>query len=206
MSRLPIPFWNPATYPGHSGVDYPQRSGTVFRASGPGVVGLLGRNALGGFYIFVQYDAGPLVGYHHMDSHAGCPPVRTRVAEGTPLGYVGNSGRSTGPHLHSEVAGDRTTAGYWRAHDPGRVVGSSGGSAAHSRPSTSTTEEDMKFWLLDDDGNGKACWVLLSPRTGRLLTTYDQALANSWASAWGNASPIDRQSFLNAHAAVEELG
>lgn len=120
---LPIPFDNPATYPGHSGVDYARARGTVFRASGKGVVTTLGRNARGGFYIWVQYENGPLVGYHHMDSHNGCPPVRSIVYEGTPLGYVGNTGNSTGPHLHSEVSGYATTQGYWKWFDRNRVVG-----------------------------------------------------------------------------------
>lgn len=121
--RLPIPFANPATYDGHSGVDYPQPRGAVIRASGPGTVTTLSRNDRGGFYIWVQYDEGPLVGYHHMDSHAGCPPRWSRVVEGSQLGYVGNSGFSTGPHLHSEVSGHASTSGYWRFFDPTRVVG-----------------------------------------------------------------------------------
>lgn len=121
--KLPIPFDNPTTYPGHSGVDFGQPRGTVFRASGPGVVTTLGQNARGGFYIWVRYDNGFEVGYHHMDSHEGCPAKGTRVAEGTPLGLVGNSGNSTGPHLHSEVAGRATTDGYWSVFDRNRVVG-----------------------------------------------------------------------------------
>ena len=35
---LPIPFGNPSTYPGHSGVDFPQSSGTRIPASGNGTV------------------------------------------------------------------------------------------------------------------------------------------------------------------------
>lgn len=131
VAKLPIPFSNPATYPGHSGVDYAQRRGTPFLASGPGRVTTLSRNARGGFYIWVKYDAiGPEVGYHHMDSHNGCPPVGSRVSEGTRLGYVGNTGNSTGPHLHSEVAGHRTTAGYWKFFDSSRVVGGGSGKIA----------------------------------------------------------------------------
>lgn len=124
---LPIPFDNPATYPGHSGVDYGQRRGTPFPASGSGVVTWLGRNDRGGFFIWVKYDAiAPEVGYHHMDSHNGCPPVGARFNEGDRLGYVGNTGNSTGPHLHSEVRGYETTDGYWRFFDRNRVVGGAG--------------------------------------------------------------------------------
>lgn len=124
MAKLPIPFGNPYTYPGHSGIDFPQKRGTPFRASGPGRVTTRSKNLRGGYYVWVQYDAGPLVGYHHMDSHNGVPAVGTRVSEGALLGYVGSLGQySTGPHLHSEVSGHRTTDGYWEFFDRNRVVG-----------------------------------------------------------------------------------
>jgi hypothetical protein len=91
MARLPIPFNNPKTYAGHSGVDYGQPRGTEFKASGPGKVTVLSKNDRGGYYIWIQYDNGPEVGYHHMDNHNGCPWVGSRVWEGTRLGYVGES-------------------------------------------------------------------------------------------------------------------
>lgn len=120
---LPIPFDNPATYEGHSGVDYGQPRGTPFYASGPGTVTWLGFNPRGGNFIWVKYDGYPAVGYHHMDSHSGCPPVGARVGEGSLLGYVGSTGNSTGPHLHSEVEGHATTGGYWRFFTPDQIVG-----------------------------------------------------------------------------------
>lgn len=146
MAKLPIPFNNPATYPGHSGIDFAQPRGTIFRASGSGVVTTLSRNDAGGYYIWVKYDALPFaVGYHHMDSHNGCPRVGTRVNEGDRLGYVGNSGHSTGPHLHSEVDQNRTTAGYWKYFDSSRVVG--GGSTAGSTVFNQTVK-DQQTWLI----------------------------------------------------------
>lgn len=147
MRRLPIPFDNPATYPGHSGVDFGQPRGTVFRASGPGVVTWLGSNARGGNFIWVRYDIGVGVGYHHMDSHEGCPPEGMSIVEGTPLGYVGNSGHSTGPHLHSEVEGHATTDGYWQFFDPTRVV-ASGSAAGGSEGNDMNAEEWRQFQVL----------------------------------------------------------
>ena len=143
MARLAIPFNNPKTYAGHSGVDFPQSRGTIFRASGPGKVKTLSKNERGGYYIWVQYDNGPLVGYHHMDSHNGCPWVGTNVWEGTQLGHVGSLGKySTGPHLHSEVANYASTAGYWQFFDPMRVVG--GGSTAGGSTSGGGMWSDTK--------------------------------------------------------------
>lgn len=157
MAKLAIPFGNPTTYAGHSGVDFPVPRGTPFPASGPGRVTWLGWNAVGGYFIWVKYDAiTPEVGYHHMDSHNGCPAVGSRVNEGTRLGYVGSSGRSTGPHLHSEVAGHRTTDGYWRFFDRNRVVGSgtaSGGSTTPAPTPTPESEEDDMYIANVKNGN-----------------------------------------------------
>lgn len=212
---LPIPFDNPATYDGHSGVDYPQPRGAVIRASGPGTVTTLSSNTRGGFYIWVQYDEGPLVGYHHMDSHAGCPPRWSRVREGTQLGYVGNTGFSTGPHLHSEVSGHASTAGYWRFFDPRRVVGQGGGNITPATGGALTEPEgdiDMKFYYVTDDcdGNGRPGWVLHNVRTNKLHpplindgTEAAQKAANGWARSWGAARSVTRQDMLNAIAAVK---
>lgn len=145
---LPMPFNNPTTYEGHSGIDFGQRRGTPFLASGPGTVSWLGSNSRGGNFIWVSYDGYPRVGYHHMDSHDGCPAPGTRVQEGTRLGYVGNSGNSTGPHLHSEVEGYASTSGYWRFFDRNRVVGSApaGGGKIPTTPSKKLSQEnDMDF-------------------------------------------------------------
>lgn len=143
--KLPIPFNNPDTYPGHSGVDFGQSRGVVFRASGPGVVTVRGHSARAGYTIWVRYDAGCEVGYVHMDSHAGCPAVGTRVVEGTQLGLVGNSGNSTGPHLHVEVENYATTAGFWQWFTPDRVVGHQAPSKdpKPKPPSIPPLEEDM---------------------------------------------------------------
>ncbi len=121
---LPIPFDNPDTYPGHTGVDFGQSGGTPFRASGPGVVTVRGYSARSGYTIWVRYDVGCEVGYVHMNSHRDCPAPGSRVVEGSFLGYVGRLGsNSTGNHLHVEVEGYSSTAGFWQWFTPNRVVG-----------------------------------------------------------------------------------
>lgn len=133
MARMPIPFNNPRTYAGHSGVDFPQARGTHFRASGPGKVTHRNSNSRGGNIVWVHYDNGVGVGYAHLDNYTDSPAPGTRVQEGTVLGRVGSSGFSTGPHLHAEVANHATTAGFWQFFDPSRTVG--GGSTAGGSPS-----------------------------------------------------------------------
>lgn len=153
MTKLPIPFGNPMTYAGHSGVDFPQPAGTPFRASGSGVVTWLGSNSRGGYFIWVKYDAiGPKVGYHHMPSHAACPREGARFSVGDQLGVVGNTGNSTGPHLHSEVEGYATTAGYWQFFDRNRVVGSSGKLAVDGEWGAATTRALQSALDVTADG------------------------------------------------------
>lgn len=134
---LPMPFGNPNTYSGHSGIDFPQPRGTVFKASGHGRVRNVGKNTRGGNYVWVNYDGYPAVGYHHMDSPTPLVRAGSEVWEGTPLGYVGSLGQfSTGPHLHSEVEGRASAAGYWTVFDRNRVVGQGSSSGGGSNTST----------------------------------------------------------------------
>ena len=154
---LPIPFGNPYTYAGHSGVDFPQMRGTPFRASGPGVVVSIDYSPRAGHTVWVRYDNGPTVGYCHMDYRTSNVRVGQRVSEGTILGLVGSLGlASTGPHLHVEVAGHATTAGFWKFFDRNRVVGQ-GSSAGEEEKgpfmSLSSAEQREMLNLLRDVQN-----------------------------------------------------
>lgn len=183
MAKLPMPFNNPATYKGHSGVDYGQKRGTPFYASGEGVVKTVSKNDRGGYYIWVQYAkqyGSPLVGYHHMDSHKDCPPPGTTTHEGTFLGYVGSLGTySTGPHLHSEVSGHATSEGYWEFFDDTRVVGDGSTSGGNEKPLPIPEEpekdDEMKKILLQLDPNQDGRWVLIDYAAG----TY-WPISNGW--------------------------
>lgn len=154
---LPIPFGNPYTYTGHSGVDFPQMRGTPFRASGLGAVSSIDYSPRAGHTVWVRYDNGPNVGYCHMDYRTSNVRVGQRVSEGTILGLVGSLGlASTGPHLHVEVAGHATTAGFWKFFDRNRVVGQ-GSSAGEEEKgpfmSLSSAEQREMLNLLRDVQN-----------------------------------------------------
>lgn len=87
----------------HRGVDFAAPIGTPVQAAGDGVVTRVGWYGNYGNYVRVRHGDGYETAYAHLsgfgaDIHPGSP-----VLQGQTIGYVGTTGRSTGPHLHYEV-------------------------------------------------------------------------------------------------------
>jgi murein DD-endopeptidase MepM/ murein hydrolase activator NlpD len=92
----------------HTGIDYANRIGTPILAAGNGVVIKAGWDSGYGKRIEIQHANGYLTTYSHMSGFARNIQAGTRVRQGAVIGYLGNTGLSTGPHLHYEViANDR---------------------------------------------------------------------------------------------------
>jgi murein DD-endopeptidase MepM/ murein hydrolase activator NlpD len=85
----------------HRGVDYAARSGTPVRASGDGKVSLRGANGGYGNTVVLQHGDNITTLYAHLSRFAEAR-VGSRVKQGQTIGYVGQSGLATGPHLHYE--------------------------------------------------------------------------------------------------------
>ena len=86
----------------HTGIDFPQPMGTYIGAAGRGVVTFAGWNSGGyGYLTVIRHRLGFETWYAHQARVA--VPSGTKVAGGVRIGYVGSTGRSTGPHLHWEV-------------------------------------------------------------------------------------------------------
>ncbi|MCG8494089.1 MAG: peptidoglycan DD-metalloendopeptidase family protein [Sneathiellales bacterium] len=87
----------------HKGTDFGARTGTPIMAAGNGTVERAGRNGAYGNYIRIRHNDTYKTAYAHMKGFAkGIRPGK-RVKQGQIIGYVGSTGRSTGPHLHYEV-------------------------------------------------------------------------------------------------------
>ncbi|MEF8833779.1 MAG: peptidoglycan DD-metalloendopeptidase family protein [Halofilum sp. (in: g-proteobacteria)] len=86
----------------HHGVDYAARTGTPIRSTGDGRIVQRGRNGGYGNFILIRHGSRYSTAYAHMSRFASGQPVGTRVQQGEVIGYVGTTGRSTGPHLHYE--------------------------------------------------------------------------------------------------------
>jgi len=87
----------------HAGVDFAAPSGTPIRAAGDGVIRRAGWNGGYGRYVRIRHNSIYQTAYAHMRRIAKGIKPGVRVQQGQIIGYVGSSGRSTGPHLHYEI-------------------------------------------------------------------------------------------------------
>ncbi|MGW2489686.1 M23 family metallopeptidase [Streptomyces sp. NPDC001606] len=84
----------------HTGIDFPVAYGTTVMAATDGTVTTKWNSAYGNMLILTAKD-GTQTWYCHLSSYR--VPSGTTVKAGDPIAYSGNSGNSTGPHLHFEV-------------------------------------------------------------------------------------------------------
>jgi murein DD-endopeptidase MepM/ murein hydrolase activator NlpD len=91
----------------HTGVDFAAQRGTPVRAVGDGIVTEAGWNGGYGKTIDIKHDGTYLSRYAHLGSFAEGIQVGAPVSRGQLIGYVGSTGRTTGPHLHFEFYKDQ---------------------------------------------------------------------------------------------------
>ncbi len=91
-----LKIWRP-----HNGLDFTARIGTPIYATGDGTVIYAGRGSGFGKHVKIDHGFGYVTVYAHMSKMA--VKKGQKVKRGQIIGYVGNTGLSTGPHLHYEV-------------------------------------------------------------------------------------------------------
>jgi murein DD-endopeptidase MepM/ murein hydrolase activator NlpD len=87
----------------HRGVDFAASRGTPIYAAGNGTIVHAGRKGSYGIYIRIRHNGDYHTAYAHMKGLARGMRKGRRVSQGQTIGYVGTTGRSTGPHLHYEI-------------------------------------------------------------------------------------------------------
>ncbi len=99
MRRHPVTGYNAM----HRGIDFSVPRGTPILAAGTGHIEMAGWNGSYGRYIRIRHNSTYKTAYAHLSRIA--PHIRSGqpVQQGEVIGYVGSSGRSTGPHLHYEI-------------------------------------------------------------------------------------------------------
>ena len=88
----------------HSGIDLACNSGTPIRATADGIVSHSGWTTNSGYVVFLEHGLGFSTIYAHNKSNT--VNVGQQVRRGDIIGYVGATGRTTGPHIHYEVLKD----------------------------------------------------------------------------------------------------
>ena len=87
----------------HRGVDFAAPPGTPIYAAGDGTIERIGHDGSYGRYIRIKHNSKLKTAYAHMRRFARGLKAGQFVKQGQVIGYVGSSGRSTGPHLHYEL-------------------------------------------------------------------------------------------------------
>ncbi len=90
------------TWTAHKGVDYGARSGTPILATGDGVVQYAGKKGGYGNTVVLRHGGETTTLYAHMRKFGKGIRTGKRVTQGQTIGYVGQTGWATGPHLHYE--------------------------------------------------------------------------------------------------------
>ena len=99
MRKHPIDGFNKM----HRGTDFAAPTGTPIMASGDGVIVRARWCGGGGNCIKIKHNSVYSTVYAHMSKFAKGIKNGVRVKQGRIIGYVGSTGKSTGPHLHYEV-------------------------------------------------------------------------------------------------------
>ena len=99
MRKHPIDGFNKM----HRGTDFAAPMGTPIMASGDGVIKKAGWCGGGGNCVVIRHNSTYQTVYAHMSKFAGGIRSGIRVKQGQIIGFVGSTGKSTGPHLHYEV-------------------------------------------------------------------------------------------------------
>jgi murein DD-endopeptidase MepM/ murein hydrolase activator NlpD len=113
--RCPLPFMRVTSRYGnrrhpllgfsarHNGIDLAAPRGTRIRATASGIVFKTGYTAGKGKFVSIRHRNRYVTHYYHLSSFAKGAGRGKRVEQGQIIGYVGNTGWSTGPHLHYGV-------------------------------------------------------------------------------------------------------
>ena len=99
MRKHPIDGYNKM----HRGTDFAAPKGTPIMASGNGIVVKARWCGSGGYCVKIKHNSTYSTIYAHISKFAKGIKKKVRVKQGQIIGYVGSTGKSTGPHLHYEV-------------------------------------------------------------------------------------------------------
>lgn len=145
MRRHPILGYNKM----HRGVDFRAPSGTPIFAAGDGIIDYAGRRGTYGKYIRIRHNGTFKTAYAHLSRYAKHIKSGRRVKQGEVIGYVGSTGRSTGPHLHFEIIENDKRVNPMKVADFGPINGLGGSQLSEFKARVARTE--IAIGLLRDN-------------------------------------------------------
>ena len=86
----------------HNGVDYAAKRNTPIRATGEGVIESVGWKSGYGKTVVIRHGGDISTLYAHMEKYQSSLMKGSKIKQGQTIGYVGDSGLATAPHLHYE--------------------------------------------------------------------------------------------------------
>ncbi len=92
----------------HRAIDFRAKIGTPVKAAGDGVITHIGTKGAYGKYLRISHNGTYSTAYAHLNGFNNKLRIGSRVKKGQIVAYTGNTGRSTGPHLHFELIKGRT--------------------------------------------------------------------------------------------------
>jgi murein DD-endopeptidase MepM/ murein hydrolase activator NlpD len=134
MAKMPMPFREWYTYDGHSGIDFPNPEFTPIPAITDGTITYSGWwNPRAGFTKTITRGDGLQIMHCHLPNLNGVS-VGARVVLGQKFAYVGNTGFSTGPHLHLEMWLNSKPQNEWDWMDRHSWIGQGSGAGGGGTP------------------------------------------------------------------------
>lgn len=189
----------------HNGIDLRARFENVFATEDNGIVVATGYQKSGGNFVTVEYDradgAKYRISYCHLDDIA--VKKGDAVNAGTPLGLSGNTGNSTGPHLHLTVKYQGAGEGDFKTIDPLKYLAeiSVRGNLSGTVLKKGSQEDLLASLKGSVDTTPTPTEVLLAQQTGNTLTPQQQQNAQQGAvlaNAAGSNNESDLLSMLLA--------
>lgn len=133
------------THPGEHAVDFEMPTGSAVTAARRGVVVFVGRGRRDAWAVRLRHDDGTYATYAHLTTNSETVDVGDAVALGDTLAKSGDTGQSTGPHLHFHVEKADVSGGWetipWQLDGRNVLVDGQEVSAARIQPQAGKTYE-----------------------------------------------------------------
>ena len=158
FTRISSPFTSRRFHPilrkytRHHGVDYAAPYGTKVWAIANGKVSFVGRKGPLGNYVEIEHSNGYKTGYGHLKSFARGLRKGQRINQKQTIGYVGSTGRATGPHVHFNFY--TTANGKYTLTNPTRKINRSVGQSIPEKYMAYFRQQRDQYFALLDRKNG----------------------------------------------------